>query len=72
MEDMVIKLSDGSEVRLHEVGNCCYDIYDSGSMIEVYNNEDDSFIGSSLGSLPDTNDECFDMDYFVKWVEANL
>lgn len=72
MADMVIELSDGSEVRLHEVWNCCYDIYDSGSMIEVYNNEDDSFIGSFLGSLPDTNDEDFDMDYFVKWVEANL
>ena len=41
-------------------------------MIEVYNNEDDSFMGSFLGSLPDTNDEDFDMDYFVKWVEANL
>ena len=72
MEDMVIKLSDGSEVRLHEVWNCCDGIHDSGSMIEVYNNEDDSFIGSFLGSLPDTNDEDFDMDYFVKWVEANL
>ena len=72
MADMVLQLSDGSEVRLHEVWNCCYDIHDSGSMIEVYNNEDDSFIGSFLGSLPDTNDEDFDMDYFVKWVEANL
>ena len=72
MEDMVIKLSDGSEVRLHEVWNCCDGIHDSGSMIEVYNNEDDSFMDSFLGSLPDTNDEDFDMDYFVKWVEANL
>lgn len=72
MADMVIELSDGSEVRLHEVWNCCDDIHDSGSMIEVYDNKDDSFIGSFLGSLPDTNDEDFDMDYFVKWVEANL
>ena len=72
MADMVIKLSDGSEVRLHEVWNCCDGIHDSGSMIEVYNNEDDSFIGSFLGSLPDTNDEDFDKNYFVKWVEANL
>lgn len=72
MADMVIELSDGSEVRLHEVWNCCDGIHDSGSMIEVYNNEDDSFIGSFLGSLPDTNDEDFYMDYFVKWVEANL
>ena len=72
MADMVIELSDGSEVRLYEVWNCCDGIHDSGSMIEVYNNEDDSFIGSFLGSLPDTNDEDFDMDYFVKWVEANL
>ena len=72
MADMVIELSDGSEVRLHEVWNCCDGIHDSGSMIEVYNNEDDSFIGSFLGSLPDTNDEDFDKNYFVKWVEANL
>ena len=72
MADMVIELSDGSEVRLHEVWNCCDGIHDSGSMIEVYNNEDDSFIGSFLGSLPDINDEDFDMDYFVKWVEVNL
>ena len=72
MADMVIELSDGSEVRLHEVWNCCDGIHDSGSMIEVHNNEDDSFMVSFLGSLPDTNDEDFDMDYFVKWVEANL
>ena len=72
MTDMVIELSDGSEVRLHEVWNCCDGIHDSGSMIEVYNNEDDSFMDSFLGSLPDTNDEDFDMNYFVKWVEANL
>ena len=72
MADMFIELSDGSKVRLHEVWNYCNGIHDSGSMIEVYNNEDDSFIGSFLGSLPDTNDEDFDMDYFIKWVEANL
>ena len=72
MADMVIKLSDGSEVRLHEVWNCCDGIHDSGSMIEVYNNEDDSFMDSFLGSLPDADDEDFDMDYLVKWVEANL
>ena len=72
MADMVIELSDGSEVRLHEVWNCCDGIHDSGSMIEVYNNEDDSFIGSFLGSLPDADDEDFDMNYFIKWVEANL
>ena len=35
MADMVIELSDGSEVRLHEVWNCCDGIHDSGSMIEV-------------------------------------
>ena len=72
MADMVIELSDGSEVRLHEVWNCCDGIHDSGSMIEVYNNEDYSFIGSFLGSLPDPNDEVFDMDYFVERLEANL
>ena len=72
MADMVIELSDGSEVRLHEVWNCCDGIHDSGSMIEVYNNEDDSFMDSFLGSLPDRNDEDFDMDYFIKLVEANL
>ena len=72
MADMVIELSDGSEVRLHEVWNCCDGIHDSGSMIEVYNNEDDSFIGSFLGSLPDTDDEDFDKNDFIKWVEANL
>ena len=72
MADMVIELADGSKVRLHEVWNCCDDIHDSGSMIEVYNNEDDSFIGSFLGSLPDADDEDFDMDYFVEWLEANL
>ena len=72
MADMVIELSDGSEVRLHEVWNCCDGIHDSGSMIEVYNNEDDSFMDSFLGSLPDADDEDFDMNYFVKWVEANL
>ena len=72
MADMVIELSDGSEVRLHEVWNCCDGIHDSGSMIEVYNNEDDSFMSAFLGSLPDTDDEDFDMDDFVEWLEANL
>lgn len=74
MADMVIELSDGSEVRLHEVWNCCDGIHDSGSMIEVYNNEDDSFMGAFLGSLPDADDEDFDfdMDDFVEWLEANL
>ena len=72
MADMVIKLSDGSEVRLHEVWNCCDGIHDSGSTIEVYDNEDDSFMGAFLGSLPDTDDEDFDMNDFVECVEANL
>ena len=72
MADMFIELSDGSKVRLHEVWNCCDDIHDSGSTIEVYDNNDDSFMGSFLGILPDTDDEDFDMDYFIKWVEANL
>ena len=74
MADMVIKLSDGSEVRLHEVWNCCDGIHDSDSTIEVYNNEDDSFMGAFLGSLPDVNDEDFDfdMDDFVEWLEEIL
>ena len=74
MTDMVIELSDGSEVKLHEVWNCCDGIHDSGSMIEVYNNEDDSFMGAFLGSLPDADDEDFDfdMDDFVEWLEENL
>lgn len=72
MADMFIELSDGSKVRLHEVCNYCNGIHDSGSEIEVYDNEDDSFMGSFLGSLPDTDDEDFDMDYFIKCVEANL
>ena len=71
MTDMVIELSDGSEVRLHEVWNCCDGIHDSGSTIEVYNNEDDSFMGAFLGSLPDADDEDFDfdMDDFVECLE---
>ena len=68
MADMVIKLSDDSEVRLHEVWNCCDGIHDFGSLIEVYNNDDDSFMGEFLGSLPDTDD----MDDFVEWLEENL
>lgn len=72
MRDMIIELSNGSEVRLHEVWNCCNGIYNSGSAIEVYNNEDDSFMGTFSGSLPDTDDEDFDMDYFVEWLEGNL
>lgn len=72
MADMFIELSDGSKVRLHEVWNYCNDIHDSGSEIEVYDNEDDSFIGSFLGSLPDIDDEDFDMNDFVECVEANL
>ena len=72
MADMFIELSDGSKVRLHEVWNCCDDIHGSCSEIEVYDNEDDSFMGSFFGILPDTDDEDFDMDYFIKCVEANL
>ena len=72
MADMFIELSDGSKVRLHEVWNYCNGIHDSGSEIEVYDNEDDSFMGAVFGNLPDTDDEDFDMDCFVEWLEANL
>ena len=72
MADMFIELSDGSKVILHEVWNYCNGIHDSCSEIEVYDNEDDSFMGSFLGSLPDIDDEDFDMDCFVEWLEANL
>ena len=72
MADMFIELSDGSKVRLHEVWNCCDDIHDSGSTIEVYDNKNDSFMGAVFGNLPDTDDEDFDMNDFVECVEANL
>lgn len=66
MAEVVIELNDGREVELKECWNCCDGVNDCGSYIDVYDTETNEVIASYHGTLPDIEDEDFDMD---KWVD---
>ena len=66
MGEMVIELNDGRKVELKECWNCCYDSNDCGSYIDVYDTNTNEIIASYRGTLPDIEDEDFDMD---KWID---
>lgn len=65
MEEVVITLNDGTEVELNEVWNCCDGAKDCGSQVEVYDTETNDLLATYDGSLPDFEDEDFDMDAFI-------
>jgi len=66
----VIELSDGREVELRQ----CWDISetDSYSSVEIWDCENNSLLKSYRGSLPNFDDEDFDMDKFIEEVEKEL
>ena len=66
MEEMVIELNNGREVKLKQCWNCCDGINDCGPCIHVYGTDTNKIIASYRGVLPDTEDEDFDMD---KWID---
>ena len=67
---VVLELSDGTQVELKE----CWDIAhgDSYSTTTIIRCEDISVICSFRGSLPDFDDEDFDMDEYVKKIEEEI
>ena len=66
MEEMVIELNNGREVKLKECRKCCNGVNDCGAYIDVFDTDTNEVIASYLGTLPDTEDEDFDMD---KWID---
>ena len=71
--EKTIELLDGTEVKLKEVWNCCDSTKDSGSSIEVYDAKTNILLTTLEGkSLPDTDDEDYNEDYFVEEIEMAL
>lgn len=66
MEEIVIVLNDGREVELKEYWKCCDGINDCAAYVDVFDTNTNEVIASYRGTLPDTEDEDFDMD---KWVD---
>lgn len=67
---IVLELSNGMEVELREVFNIGK--VNSISKIEVYDCENNCFICSFNGSLPDFDDEDFDIDGYIKKIEEEI
>ena len=65
-KDLVIELSDGRSVNLHEIWVIDEDSY---PMVEVHDLETDELLGEYKGSIPDTEDEDFDMEELADLVE---
>ena len=69
---LVLELSNGSEVKLHEVWNCCDGHKDCGSVIEVFDCETGAILAHFDGTLPDFEDEDFDRDKYIKKIESEI
>jgi len=72
MSELVLELSNGQEVELKEVWNCCDGTHDCGSAIEVYDCETNELICKFAGPLPDIDDEDFVMDEYIALVEQEI
>ena len=68
-KDLVIELSDGRVVCLHEIWVIDEDSY---PMVEVYDLETDELLGEYNGTIPDTEDEDFNMEKFTELVEVAI
>lgn len=69
---LVLELSNGSEVKLHEVWNCCDGHKDCGSVIEVFDCETGAILAHFDGTLPDIEDEDFERDKYIKRIESEI
>lgn len=69
-KSVVIELSNGQEVELNETW--VVDDYDSYPEVDIWDCETNRQISSFIGSLPDIEDEDFDMNKFVKFVEEAI
>lgn len=65
-KDLVIELSDGRSVNLHEIWVIDEDSY---PMVEVHDLETDELLGEYSGTIPDTEDEDFNMEELADLVE---
>lgn len=70
---LVLELSNGSEVKLHEVWSCCDGVNDCGSSVEVRDSELGYLICTLKGeTLPDTDDEDFSKEDYAKHIENEI
>lgn len=69
---LVLELSNGSEVKLHEVWNCCDGHKDCGSVIEVFDCETGAILAHFDGTLPDLEDEDFDRNKYIKKIDSEI
>lgn len=72
MRRLVLELSNGQDIELKEVWNCCDGTHDCGSAIEVYDFETNKLICTFAGSLPDIDDEDSLMDEYIAFVEQEI
>lgn len=72
MRRLVLELSNGQDIELKEVWNCCDGTHDCGSAIEVYDLETDGLICTFAGSLPDIDDKNPLMDEYIAFVEQEI
>lgn len=70
--NFVIELSNGQEVELNAVQDFCNGTQDSASIVEVIDCETNSVLARIKGTLPDTEDEDFDMDSYIKFIENEI
>lgn len=67
-KEMKLELFDGRYVSIRPVFDCDY-----GDGLEVRDADTDEYIGDIWGAtMPDTNDEDFDIDRFREQIEAQL
>lgn len=72
MSRLVLELSNGQDIELKEVWNCCDGTHDCGSAIEAYDLETNGLICEFAGSLPDIDDEGFVMNEYIALVEREI
>jgi hypothetical protein len=69
-KNIVLELPNGDVVKL--VDTWKIDTCDSYSEIEIYDYETGLFIGSFRGTLPDVDDEDFNIDALVEKVKESI
>lgn len=69
-KNIVLELPNGDVVKLVDTWNI--DTCDSYPEVEIYDNETGLLIGSYRGTLPDVDDEDFNIDALVAKVEESI
>lgn len=72
VDAICLELSDGTEVEVSEAWEIDDETNDSYSIVEIFNTENNRWLASYRGSLPDIDDEDFDCGKFIKKIEAEI